>query len=152
MKSFFSVRRTRYTAAVMLFVWLMSLGIGVANACLLQSDHGADKYFSRSNSATIPAALAGQDLAPVHIATSSVHSDENISSPEKITCLKFCVAEQNTLVKHHADGLAGLDIVPVLFLTWLLVPAVDQAFQPEAFGSPTRSEPPVSIRYLRLNI
>ena len=152
MKSFFSVRRTRYTAAVMLFVWLMSLGIGVANACLLQSDHGANKYFSRSNSATIPAALAGQDMAPVHIATSSVHSDENISSPEKITCLKFCVAEQSTLVTDHVDGLAHLDLVPVSLLTGLLVPTTDQTSPPEAFANPTWSEPPVSIRYLRLNI
>ena len=91
-------------------------------------------------------------MASDNFAKAHVRADENDKSPDKMACLNFCVAEQNTLVKHHADGLAGLDIVPVLFLTWLLVPAVDQAFQPEAFGSPTWSEPPVSIRYLRLNI
>jgi hypothetical protein len=152
MKSFFNSRRTRYTAAVMLFVWLMSLGIGVANACLVQQANGWPEHFSHSRSGVTPVAVTEHDVASDNFAKAHVRADENDKSPDKMACLNFCVAEQNTLVKHHADGLAGLDIVPVLFLTWLLVPAVDQAFQPEAFGSPTRSEPPVSIRYLRLNI
>src|SRR5665811_479937 len=90
--------------------------------------------------------------APAHIATNSVHSDENTSSPEKITCLHFCVAEQSTLVTDHLDGLAHIDLVPILFVTGLLVPATDQTSTPQAFASSTWSEPRVSIRYLRLTI
>lgn len=152
MKFFFNARRTRYCATVMLFVWLMSLGIGVANACLLQSDSGADDYFSRAHSTTVSAVRAGHALAPVHMTASFVHFDESAKSPEKITCLNFCVAEQRTLLKDHADGLAHLDMLPVPLLTGLQVPATDQTPPPQAFAKPTCSEPPVSIRYLRLNI
>src|ERR1035437_9412364 len=98
MKSFFNARRTRYTAVVMLFVWLMSLGIGVANACLVQPDHGSRDYFSQGHSGADLTALADHQAAPDHVATKSVHSDESTSSPGKITCLHFCVAEQSTLI------------------------------------------------------
>jgi hypothetical protein len=67
-------------------------------------------------------------------------------------CLHFCLAEQNTLVTDHVDGLDHIDLFPILFLTGLLAPATDQTSPSEAFASPTWSEPPVSIRYLRLTI
>jgi hypothetical protein len=152
MKSFFSAQRTRYTAAVMLFVWLMSLGIGVANACMVQQDHGAREYFSYGRSGADLTDPPERQVAPAHFATSSVHSDEDTSSPEKITCLHFCVAKQNILVTAHLNGLPQLDLAPVLFSTGLLVPATDQTSPLEALESPTWSEPPVSIRYLRLTI
>lgn len=152
MKSFFSAQRTRYTAAVMLFVWLMSLGIGVANACLVQQDQGPREYFSQGPSGTDLTAHADRQAARDPFAPNPVHSDGNTSSPEKITCLHFCVAEQSTLITDHLDGLAHLDLVPILFLTGLLVPRTDQTSPAEAFASPSWSEPPVSIRYLRLTI
>lgn len=154
MKSFFNHRRTRYTAAVMLFVWLLALGTGIANACLVQKNHGPHGDPSHSHSVFTSTTAVKSDVTSDILVKTTAHddADEHEMSPEKAVCLNFCVAEQNTLVKHHADGLADVDIVPVLFLTWLLVPAVDQASKPEAFGSPTWSEPPVSIRYLRLTI
>ena len=136
----------------MLFVWLMSLGIGVANACLVQQDQARDELLSHSRSAFRSDAIIERDLALDNFAKAHVQADENAKAPEKLTCLNFCVAEQHTLVTHHADVLVDQATVPVLFLTWLLVPALDQTSQPEAFGSPTWSEPPVSIRYLRLTI
>jgi len=140
MKSFFSVQRTRYTAAVMLFVWLMSLSVGVANACLLQQDRGPREYFSQGQA------------APAHVTTNTLNFDDYISSPEKITCLHFCVAEQSTLITDHLDGVAPLDLVPILFLTGLPVPTTEQPFPTQSFIRPSGSEPPVSIRYLRLTI
>ena len=152
MKPFFSVQRTRYTAAMMLFVWLMSLGIGVANACLVQQDHGPREYFSQAPSGTDLAELAELQAALDHFATNPVHSDEHALSPEKITCLHFCVAKQSTLITDLLDGLAHVDLVPILFLTGLPVPAADQPLSAQAITSPSWSEPPVSIRYLRLTI
>ena len=152
MKYFFSSRRTRYTATVMLFVWLMSLGIGVANACLVQQNPAEDEFFGHTRSGLMSKETIERERALDNIAKAQVQADENDKSPVKKACLNFCAAEQNTLVKHHADALVAQDIVPVLFLTWLLMPALDQTPQPEAFGSPTWSEPPVSIRYLRLTI
>lgn len=144
MRSFFNHRRTRHTAAMMLFVWLLALGTGIANACLVQPDHGLRDH----------AGLSQSGFASGNLAAGAAHhdADEHDVSPEDVSCLNFCLTEQNTLVKHHADGLADLAIVPVLFLTRLLVPVLDQASPPEAFGHPTGSEPPVYIRYLRLTI
>lgn len=152
MKSFFSTQRTRHTAAVMLFVWLMSFGIGVANACLVQQDQGPHDYLSQGHSVTVLTALAERQAAPYHFATNSVHSDANTSSSDKITCLHFCVVEQSILITDHLDGLAHIDLVPILFLTGLLVPATDQTSLPETFASPTWLEPVVSIRFSRLTI
>jgi hypothetical protein len=152
MKPFFTVQRTRYTAAVMLFVWMLSLGIGVANACLVQQDHGPREYFSQAPSGTDLAALAELQAARDHFATNPVHSDEHASSPEKIACLHFCVVEQSTLITDHLDGLAHLDLVPILFLTGLPMPTTDQPASAQAFTSPSWSEPPVFIAYLRLTI
>jgi hypothetical protein len=152
MKSFFSVQRIRHTAAMMLFIWVMSLGIGVANACLLQQDHGPREYFNQGPSRTDLTALAERQAARDHFATDPVHSDEHTSSPEKISCLHFCVAEQSTLITDHLDGLAHLDLVPILFLTGLPMPTKDQPSPAQAFTSPSWSEPPVFIAYLRLTI
>jgi len=152
MKPFFSARRTRHTTAVMLFVWLMSLGIGLANACLARQGDGGPEYFSPGHSGMASEVLTQHDANLDRLGKVQVHADENDQSPEKAACLNFCAAEQNTLVKHQADGLVAQAMVPVLFLTSLLVPAADQSYPPEAFGSPSWSEPPVSIRYLRLTI
>ena len=152
MKSFFSIRRTRYTAAVMLFVWLMSIGIGVANACLIQQDHGPRGYSGQGRSGIGLAASAERHAAPDHFANNSVHNDGNILSPGKMTCLHFCVAELSTLPTDHLDGLAHLGLFPLLFLNNLLAPATDQTSTPEASASLIWSEPPVFIRYLRIII
>jgi hypothetical protein len=136
----------------MLFVWMMSLGIGVANACLVQQEHGPREYFSQSPSGTDLAAITELQAAPDHFATNPVHSDEYTPSSDKITCLQFCVAGQSTLITDHMDGLAHVDLVPILFLTALPVPITDQPAPAQALTSPDWSEPPVSIRYLRLTI
>lgn len=136
MKSLFNSRSTRYAAIVMLLVWLLTFGIGVANACLLIQDQG--RY-----GLSVPVSLdVYQD------------ADEHALSPDGAACLNFCAAEQTTLVKVQPqfDGSAGLYFVPVLFFTGLLVPAIDRVTPLEALGSPTWSEPPVSIRFSRLTI
>ena len=152
MKSFFSARRTRFTAALTLFVWLMSLGIGVANACLVQQDHGPREYFNFGRSGTDLTAPPERQLAQDNFAKSSVHFGKKTSSPEKTACLDFCVAQQSTLVTDHLNGLPQLHLAPVLYSTGLLVPMTDQTSPLEALEDPTWSEPPVSIRYLRLTI
>jgi hypothetical protein len=136
----------------MLFVWLMSLGLGVANACLVQQDNGPREYFSQGISGTDLTAHAEREAARDNFATNTAHSDENMSSPEKITCLHFCMAEQRTLITDHLDGFAHPDLLPILFLTGLSVPTTDQRSSAQAFTSPSWSEPPVTIRYLRLTI
>ncbi len=136
----------------MLFVWVVSLGIGIANACLLPQNPGGHELSSHDRSGFNPEAHAEHNVALGNLAKVQVTTDSNDQSPEKIACLDFCAAEQNTLVNHHTDALVAPQVVPVLYLTGLLVPALDQPPHPDAFGSPTWLEPPVSIRYLRLTI
>lgn len=152
MKPFFNARRTRYTTAVMLFVWLMSLGIGLANACLARQGDAGPDYFNPAHSGMTSEALTGHDVTLDRTGKVQVHADENVPSPEKSACVNFCAAEQNTLIKDQAGGPTAQAMVPVLFLTRLLMPAADQTCPPQAFASPNGSEPPVSIRYLRLTI
>lgn len=120
----------------MLFVWLMTLGIGVANACLLTQDQGR-------HGLSVPVSTEAYQTA-----------DEHALSPDAAVCLNLCAAEQTTLVKVQPqfDGSAGLYFVPVLFFTGWLIPPINRIIQPEALSSPTWSEPPVSIRFSRLTI
>lgn len=141
MKSLFGSQPTRYIAAVMLFVWLMSLGIGVANACLVQQDHGRHEHLSQGHAGFASGAgTADHDAA------------DHDKSPEDLACLSFCTAEQNALIQHHADGVMAQDTVPVPGFTGLLVPVLDEPCPPAVFGSTTWSEPPVTIRFSRLTI
>ncbi len=152
MQFLLNAHQTRRTAALLLFVWLMSLGIGMVNACLLpQNDYGHE-LLSHGGSGFASEAFEEYDVALGKVENIQVKSDANDPPPAKTMCLDFCTAAQSTLVKHHADALIAQDLFPVLYLTWLPVPALDQNAQPEAFGRPTWSEPPVSIRYLRLTI
>jgi hypothetical protein len=90
--------------------------------------------------------------------SSSIHcSGSNLNwirlpSLQKLACLDFCEAQQSAAVTDHTDGLADPGFAPVPFLTGLLAPADHQMSPQEAFGIPNWSEPPVSIRYLRLTI
>jgi hypothetical protein len=136
----------------MLFVWLMSFGIGVANACLIDQDHGSREYGRHGHAGISLDAIPKSHRAHEPVAASSVHSDENRSAPEKVACLDFCADEQSTLVSGHVDGPVHPELAPVLFLSDLLVPVSDQTAPPQAFANPTSWEPPVSIRYLRLTI
>lgn len=138
MKSFFSPGLTRLVATVLLFVWLMTLGVGIANACLVHQDEGGHGY-SASIFATV---------------TDHQGADERNTLPETLACWNFCATKRSTLVKVKQPlvNSVGIDFVPVLFFTGLLAPTIDRDIQPEALSSPTWSEPPVFIRFSRLTI
>lgn len=138
MKSFFSHRHTRYTAIVMVLVWLMTLGIGVANACLL-NQNGVP---SGPEAHAVTGSHEHEDGAEEHIATS-----------DKVICLKVCDAEQATLVKTgYVDASMADGVLPVLLLAVLGVPVVDQKTLPKPESVSPRPELPVSIRFPRLTI
>jgi hypothetical protein len=120
----------------MLFVWLMSLGIGIANACSLDAAQG------RHGSAAFAVTLHHDDDA-----------GERSSSSEEAVCLHFCATELTTAVKTKpldtpSDSQAG----PALRLSGLTVSVVDPRDRPTPIVSLIRYELPVSIRFLRLTI
>ena len=129
MKSFFSHRRTRFTAAVMLFVWLLALGTGIANACQVQEDHARHGHLSH------------QEAGDHH------------TSPAKLACQDFCAAEQTGVVKQQTDAPVHLDVANALVsLWWVASLSADRPFPMAAVDDPPLAERPVFIRFLRLTI
>ena len=130
MKPYFSHRRTRFTAAVMLFVWLLALGTGIANACQVQEDHARHGHLSHQE------------------------AGDHDTSPAKMACQDFCAAEQTGVVKQQTDAPAHLDVAPVPASMWWVAPlSADRPFSlPALDDPPPLAQPPVFIRFLRLTI
>jgi len=135
MKSFFSQRRTRCIATVMAFIWLMTLGVSIANACVI-------------------------DLAQGHHSTSiQIQANQNSNAglqpktSDKLACLEFCADEQNIAVKvKQLDAFTGAQIVSAICQCALTIPMVDPYDRPVSAVIHLAHEPPVSIRFLRLTI
>lgn len=137
MKSFFSPRHIRYTAIAMLFVWLMTFGIGIANACLVnvaQGHHGASE----------------QVQAHHH---HHADADEHSSSTDKAVCATVCAEEQAATIKiKPLDAPSESLGVPVTWFPALTVALVDPHHQSAPLVPAAWYELPVSIRVLRLTI
>ena len=136
MKHVFSHRNTRYTAIVVLFVWLMTLGIGIANACLVSNEHG-------HTSAT--------HHVPVTTQAEEHHAPD--ADAHKAICLKVCAAEQATALKVKPVS-TSVD-APMALLAWapaLTIAFIDPNDRLAPLAVPTWREAPMSIRFLRLTI
>lgn len=134
MKSFFNVRHTRYTAIAMVFVWLMTLGIGIANACLVSDALGHHTSASQ-----------------VQLSHHENANQQPIASG-KAVCLTVCDAQQTAVYKTKpVDVHLDLQTVPVAFPA-LSIAVIDPNDRFLPLVSSTWCEPPVSIRFLRLTI
>ncbi|EJL89859.1 hypothetical protein PMI15_00472 [Polaromonas sp. CF318] len=135
MKTLFSRRNTRYTASVMLFVWLMALGAGIANACLLSDAHGHSGSVQQVQ------------------ATAHTEADEHAPDPDQAICLTVCAAEQTAAIKVKPfDNAADSQSALVVWVPALTVAHVDLDDRPTPLAVQTWREPPVSIRFLRLTL
>lgn len=121
---------------VMLLVWLMTLGIGVANACLITQGEG-------------------QHGLSTHVATSAHEdADHATSRSDTALCEGVCVAEQAILVQttQQFEGPSVMDSVPVSFLSGLWVDRGQSGAGLHAIGIPNGLQISVVIRFLRLTI
>ncbi len=135
MKSFFNMHRTRYIAIVMVFVWLMTLGIGIANACLVDEARGHHTHAAQVQ------------------ATHHKEVDEQPTSADKAVCLTVCEAEKTAAVKiRRVDATSDSLTVPVAHCSDIKVILVDLNDQFKPTVVPVCRELPVSIRFLRLTI
>lgn len=114
----------------MLFVWLLALGTGMANACLVHEDHARHGHFSHQE------------------------AGDRDTSTAKMACLDFCAAEQTGVVKQQTDAPAHLDVALAQASMWCVAPlSADRPFSLPALEDPPPMEhPPVFIRFLRLTI
>lgn len=155
MKSFFNRGRARCTAAAMLFVWLLALGTGIANACLAQVDHARHGHLSHHDTVLTALPVTALDAMAVDHASVEGHPGaiDHTTSPGKMACQNFCAAEQTGVVKQKIDAPAHLDAAQVLAsMGWVAPPLADRAFPMPALADPPWTEPPVFIRFLRLTI
>jgi hypothetical protein len=135
MKIAFSHCHTRYTAIVVLFVWLMTLGVGIANACLVSDAHG-------------------HPGSTQHVqASSRIEADEHAPDPDKAICLTVCAVEQTAAIKvKHLDNAADSQCAPIAWASALTIAVIDLNDRPAPLAVATWREPPVFIRFLRLTI
>jgi hypothetical protein len=120
---------------VMAFVWLMTLGIGFANACLLGEALGHH--------------------APTAQVQATHHEDVDGQAleSEKAVCLTVCEVEKTAVVKFkQANVPSDLQAAPVVHFPALTVTVLDLNDRSEPSVVPDWREPPVSIRFLRLTI
>ena len=135
MHSLLSPRHTRYTVIVMLFVWLMTVGIGIANAC------------------TLVTAIEHHGSVPHVVEAHQENSHKEILHGDKTVCLKVCAAEQTAAVKTKAlDATPDAPMAPVNWLSALSIAVIDPNDRPVPTAMPRRHAVPVSIRFLRLTI
>ena len=135
MKTACSYQHARYTAVVMLLVGLMTLGVGIANACLVSATHG------HSGSA-------------LQVQTNSFAvADENLPDPDKTICLAVCAAEQTASINiKQFDTSTDSQIAPVTWAPALTISVVDIHDRLTPLVFVTWRERPVFIRFLRLTI
>lgn len=119
----------------MLFVWLVTLGIGIANACVVSSTHGHTESVQHAQVAS--------------------HSEVNeaISNSDEVICLTVCTAEQTAVFKvKQVDNVVDASLALISQAPVLTVAVVDLDDHAAPSAVPTWREPPVSIRFLRLTI
>lgn len=135
MRSLFSPRHARYTVIVMLFVWLTTVGIGIVNAC------------------TLDTAIEHQGSVANVVAAHQENSHKEILHGDKTVCLKVCAAEQTAAVKTKAlDATPDAPMAPVIWLSALSIAVIDPNDRPVTTAMPRRHAVPVAIRFLRLTI
>lgn len=143
MMSFFNQRRKRLAAAVALLIWLLALGTGIANACLVQDDHARHGHLSQHDSDGTSMTIPGMDAL----------ADDHDTLPAKVACQNFCRADQSGLIKQQADMPVDLDsALSLASIWWARTPSADRTLQMPSLVDPAWSEQPVFIRFLRLTI
>jgi hypothetical protein len=111
------------------------LGIGFANACLLDEALGHHAPTAQVQ------------------ATHHDDADEQALESDKAICLTVCEVEQTAVFKFkQADVPSDLQVAPVVHLPALTVTVLDLNDRSVPSVAPDWREPRVSIRFLRLTI
>lgn len=139
----FNRRTTRLTAVAMLFVWLLVVGMGMANACLANQDHARHGHLQHHD-----------DPVPEPV-TAAAQPDSHVqpTSPEKAACQKFCADAQSSVFKQqsHDPGLMDAGLAPAI-AGWQAAPAPYRPSLSAGPLDPAWTEPSVAIRFLRLTL
>lgn len=140
----------------MLCVWLIALGMGVANACLVNDGHARHGHLNHQRDAFTSVPMTGNEAALADRFTADVQlvvADDRNPSPAKVSCLNFCAAGQSSVLQQLGDDPASLT-TPALPTGWWSS-APPSPYRQSSWlvrGDPAGSHRPVFIRFLRLTI
>ena len=117
-------RAIRFTAAVTLFIWLLAVGVGAVNACVVAENHARHG-----------------------------HLDHHDAQPAKQACQDFCAAGQTGVVKQATGEPAHPDFMLVFApLAWAVPWSALRVDHLLTANDSPWLDPPVFIRFLRLTI
>jgi hypothetical protein len=151
MPSSFSRRAKRFTAQLMLGLWLLGLGLGIANACLAQEHHARHGHIGLSVAA-IGSVLPGAHL-PVAITPTSVDASSSALFTAQLACQDFCAGAQFGVFKQPGDAQQPLITWPVpLVSSWPDRPSPYRHVLWSVRGDLAGSHPPAFIGFLRMTI
>lgn len=145
MPAFARPRTRRRTTIVMLGAWVISLLVGIANACAASSlgslhahgEHQADL-----------AALGHSSHTPTDPGQADGADASRLLNP---ACQKFCDDEATTVVKHDK----ALEVAPIassaIAVVWCLRSSAGSPLQARPGAAPA-PEAPLTVRFMRLTI
>lgn len=139
MRFFGQPHRLRSLAARVLLVWLLALGVGIADACVVQA---------------AAAQLAGPHEGANCPAHAEVPKDEQASHGDKLLCLKVCGedAAKAASAKQQLDPGAVAWLAPPPAPLWPDVAAPEARREPHADAAPPLARVPIPIAFLRLTL
>ena len=127
----------------MLFVWLLVVGTGMANACLANEDHAQHGHLQHHD-----ATLADQSTAQAQL-----DAQAPPTSAAKATCQKFCTAAQSSVFEQQSHEPGHVDAGLVFAIAgWQASTAPDRRCLWAGQRDPAWTEPSVAIRFLRLTL
>jgi hypothetical protein len=132
-------RRLRSFAARVLLAWLLALGVGVADACVVQ-------------------AAAAQLAGPHDGVNCAAHAEATKADQGphagKLLCLKVCGedAAKATSAKQQLDPGTIAWLAPPPAPLWPGAAAADAQREPRADAAPPRAPVPLPIAFLRLTL
>ncbi len=148
MKRFFNSRTKHTTTALVLTVWLLALGSGIANACLLEEARGI-----HSHAADIGQSPHAHAVTELHEHPTVMESDTEQLPAAKALCLDACDDRTNSLLKQDASidppHLAPLAVMAIL---WLAAQPTASATRRERANHANALAIPIRLRYSRLTL
>ena len=114
MKPFFNPRRrTRFAAAVVLFIWLLVLSTGIANACRVAENHARHGHLSHHQEDTALAKAACQNFCSTEQTGAGRLATDLPENPDLTQALPL-VAWATPSFADHAARLLALNDPPWL--------------------------------------
>ena len=147
MKRFLNNRTRHATTALVLIVWLFGLGLGIANACLLEA-RGSHSHVAGTEKSGHTHGFAKRSAETIDI-----DDDAHASPRVKALCLDACDERTNALPKQDTSvGAPLLASLAVFAIVWIANQPVESTVR---FERDTHADPfgiPIRVRYSRLTL